>query len=345
MLIVMLDACCADLITELFAMGYNPDADLGEGFTAVYFAAFQGHLDALQALLDAGAHFTRQDASGTTPLLVAVHAGQITCVQLLLAAGKAVRCRDPCLDPSLVVAAMRGDVHMMRLLITAGAALTGIPVDNCWLLPRTPLMGAAVTGQLDAMQLLLSYPVVRATINARGADAGSAAATAAVKQHTACLWLLQRHGAVLADDGEPALPACVEGNAEHLRAILACGLETNGPPGTWLLAMSIAAGAVDALQVLLGSGLLHNADTDSVGMSVTVMLMAAQAGRSDMLAALLATPAVAVEGVAGSLLQAYCALPTLRAVDRGILRQLVMVRGGRGSSGAVTRQGRCRAVR
>lgn len=86
-------AICAIIAEDSSFIGAL-DAD---GSTPLHCAAWKGHVDAINALLSAGADVTthnQNDHWGTTPLHAAAHANQKEIVSLLIAAGADVNAKD-----------------------------------------------------------------------------------------------------------------------------------------------------------------------------------------------------------------------------------------------------------
>lgn len=65
----------------------DPNATAAKGATALYVAAFQGHLKVAQMLVEVGGALDQATADGATPLMVAAHQGHLEMVQFLIQAG------------------------------------------------------------------------------------------------------------------------------------------------------------------------------------------------------------------------------------------------------------------
>ena len=78
------------LAAYLSAAGYSEDDDWVEpanGATALWVAAWQGHLEVVRCLLEHGADIDKATSAGTTPLVVAEAAGHAEVAAYLRAAG------------------------------------------------------------------------------------------------------------------------------------------------------------------------------------------------------------------------------------------------------------------
>lgn len=322
---------CAGLLLEVLALGYDPNTGNAEnGYSPATAAVMAGRADTLDALLDAGAIITLRDPRGVTPVLAAASRGHTRCLQVALAAAKAAGLHEPCLDESLASAALEGHVGAMRMLIAAGASLTSVPPEarHHWRLPPTPLIAAAAGGHLEALQLLLSYPAARATVNAGGEE--NALAAAASSRNFAGMWLLHQHGARPAPGCRGmvsmVLGACSRGDDEMLAALMACGFNVAawGASGNFAATMATTAAALGherVLRLLLDDGALPCSSGGAVP-----LLSAVQEGRWGTLCMLLDEPRVLNWRMVSWTLMAYC---TVRCqVDRAVLRRLVMVSGG-----------------
>jgi ankyrin repeat protein len=93
------------------------------GRTAVHYAAAEGDVDGLRALLAAGAAPEAADDAGWTPLHFAAQAQAPAAVEALLAAGAAVDAEDRHGNTPLwrAVFCSQGEETTIRLLLQAGA--------------------------------------------------------------------------------------------------------------------------------------------------------------------------------------------------------------------------------
>ena len=100
-----------------------PDVPRG-GLTALQFAAREGQLEAVQALIDGGANLNAVDAEGKTALLHATLNDHLDVAALLLEAGATVTAADSYGRTVLFAA-----VHLNTLSTRTAAASTPLPVD------------------------------------------------------------------------------------------------------------------------------------------------------------------------------------------------------------------------
>lgn len=80
------------VIIALHQCGASLEKRDQHGCAALHFAAAQGNLDAVRALVDAGANVATASTAGDTPLHTAASAGAAHVVQLLVAEGGADSC-------------------------------------------------------------------------------------------------------------------------------------------------------------------------------------------------------------------------------------------------------------
>ena len=112
----------SQVVRLLLNHGGNPNVYLGR-FSALGMAAYHGHLEIVQLLLEHKVHINEHQA--VSPLLLAVHEGYIDVVIALINAGIDVNKWDTFYKATaLKVAAMNGNVRMVKLLLSAGASMT-----------------------------------------------------------------------------------------------------------------------------------------------------------------------------------------------------------------------------
>lgn len=108
-------------LQQLLADGHAVDERGNDGLTALMWAARTGAVDAMRALLDAGADpNVRDDRNGWTPLLHAIHKRQVGAVRLLLERGANPHQRADMATP-LLMAASDPDPAIVQLLLDHGA--------------------------------------------------------------------------------------------------------------------------------------------------------------------------------------------------------------------------------
>ena len=108
-------------VRQLLAQSHAVDERGADGLTALMWAARTGAVDAMRALLDAGADPNAVDArNGWTPLLHAIHKRRVDAVRLLLERGANPNQRAAMATP-LLMAASDPDPAIVQLLLDRGA--------------------------------------------------------------------------------------------------------------------------------------------------------------------------------------------------------------------------------
>jgi ankyrin repeat protein len=149
----------ADVVATLLEA--NPDATVVRdqaGSTLLHHAAGFGSGDTMRLLVDAGADVNAKNRRGSTPLHWAIH--DEAKVRLLLAHGANVNATQTERRTPLYLASMLGNgLATVKLLLDSGAD-PGIATAN----GMTPLMAAAVRGDVQTMRLLVG---AKAAVNAK----------------------------------------------------------------------------------------------------------------------------------------------------------------------------------
>ena len=123
----------------------------GDGFTALQLAAYFGHVDAVSALLGAGADLAAvsRNPMAVMPIHAACAAGRLEPARALLDAGADVNAKEHGGYTPLHLAAGNGNEPLTRLLLKAGAD-RGARLDD----GGTPAELAADSGHAELAELL-----------------------------------------------------------------------------------------------------------------------------------------------------------------------------------------------
>jgi ankyrin repeat protein len=150
-----------EAVKALLKDGADVNAPMGDGMTALHWAAERGDLALANVLIYAGANVNAVTRVGQyTPLHVAARTGNGAVVKALLAANAPVDARTmPSGATALHLAAAAGNVDAISALLDKGADANAREPE--W--DQTPLIFAAASGRTEAVKMLL----------ARGADANA----------------------------------------------------------------------------------------------------------------------------------------------------------------------------
>ncbi|MGA8028323.1 MAG: ankyrin repeat domain-containing protein [Bryobacteraceae bacterium] len=127
------------------------EAHSTDGWTPLHLAAFFGHPELAEALLDRGAHIDARSANAAknTPLHAAAAGGKTAVVQLLLKRGADVNARQEAGFTALHSAAQAGNREMVEALIAHGADVNARAGNN-----QCPLDLAMAGGKQEVVGLL-----------------------------------------------------------------------------------------------------------------------------------------------------------------------------------------------
>jgi ankyrin repeat protein len=143
-----------EAVKSLLKDGADVNAALGDGMTALHWAAERGDLQLANVLIYGGANVAAVTRVGQyTPLHIAARTGNAAIVKALLAANAVVDARtSPSGATPLHLAAAAGAVEAISLLVDAKADVNATEPE--W--EQTPLMFAASSGRTEAVKALLA---------------------------------------------------------------------------------------------------------------------------------------------------------------------------------------------
>lgn len=249
----------------LLERGADPGHRDHDGMTPLLLAAYEGHEDVVELLLEAGADVDEtagadgsvSAAAAVTPLLAAAAMGHMNTVSKLLFWGAAVDAIDCEGRTALCLAAARGSLEVVRALLDRGldenhkddlgwtplhaaaceghrnvcAALTDkgsmARIGEMDIEGRTPLILAAQEGHWSTVKLLLDR---RSPIDHRAYDGHSALSSAFLEGHADVAELLMKRGAdtdVRDSEGRPLLYLLVLDGCLDMASLL---IEKGGVP-------------------------------------------------------------------------------------------------------------------
>src|ERR1700731_1240323 len=134
------------------AKGPNVNATEADGSTAIMYAAANGDLELVRALIKAGANVKLSNQLGTSALTEAAIIGSAPIVDALLKAGADPNFKTPDGETPLMAAARSGKVDAAKTLLAAGA---DINAKETWG-GQSAIMWAAAQGQADVVKFLAS---------------------------------------------------------------------------------------------------------------------------------------------------------------------------------------------
>ncbi len=123
-----------------------------DGWSGVHFAAFNNHLEALQAFPEE--HATKVTDDGDTPLMIAASRGNLQIIKYLIQKGGDVHQKNKHHENAVFFAAKNGQMETLHFLQEAGADFLVINDKG-----ENALMLAAQNGHKDSVSLLLDHGV------------------------------------------------------------------------------------------------------------------------------------------------------------------------------------------
>src|ERR1700731_953145 len=134
------------------AKGPNVNATEADGSTAIMYAAANGDLELVRALIKAGANVKLKNQFGTSALTEAAIIGSAPVIDALLKAGADPNFKNPTGETPLMAAARSGRVDAAKALLDAGA---DINAKESWG-GQSAIMWASAECQADMVKFLAS---------------------------------------------------------------------------------------------------------------------------------------------------------------------------------------------
>jgi ankyrin repeat protein len=216
----------------------DPNEVDADGTTALHWAVHRGDLDAVQALLAAGADVDAANRYGVRPAYLAAENGDATLMRALLAARA-----DPAAvfaegETLLMTAARTGDVATIEALLEAGADVDATESRG----GQTALMLAAAENNAPAIAALLKAGANRDAVEGRGELTALAFAVraGAVDAVTALLEAGAEASATLPDGTSMLVLAALNQSYEAASALLDHGADPNAAVDGWSALHQIA---------------------------------------------------------------------------------------------------------
>ncbi len=292
---------------DLIGKHADVNAALPDGSTPLAWAAYEGDVQVVSALLKAGAKVNAADEYGETPLTLACANGDAAVADQLVEFGADVNAARWNGETALMIASGTGNVKIVKALIAHGAKVDAVESRK----GQNALMWASANNHPDAVQELIKAGANPNTASKSGfTPLVFAAETGDVRSATALLAAKADVNHTVPPGVTPLVIAVTAGKAKVADVLIANGADVSVKDRTGNTALHIAAqaGDVELVSKLVAKGANVNAKTNQTQAAggrggggggffrgpsgeQTPLMLAARANHPDVMKALVAAGA------------------------------------------------------
>ncbi|MEE6465994.1 hypothetical protein FKM82_006784 [Ascaphus truei] len=180
-----------DVLMETSGTDMLNDADSRAPISPLHLAAYHGHHQALEVLVQSLLDLDVRNSNGRTPLDLAAFKGHVECVDVLINQGASILVKDYVVKRTPIhSAATNGHSECLRLLIGNADVQTAVDIHDGN--GQTPLMLSVLNGHTECVYSLLNKG---ANVDAKDKWGRTALHRGAVTGHEECVEALLQHTA------------------------------------------------------------------------------------------------------------------------------------------------------
>lgn len=180
-----------DVLMETSGTDMLNDADTRAPISPLHLAAYHGHHQALEVLVQSLLDLDVRNSTGRTPLDLAAFKGHVECVDVLINQGASILVKDYVVKRTPIhSAAINGHSECLRLLIGNADIQTAVDIHDGN--GQTPLMLSVLNGHTECVYSLLNKG---ANVDAKDKWGRTALHRGAVTGHEECVEALLQHSA------------------------------------------------------------------------------------------------------------------------------------------------------
>ncbi|GMR47018.1 hypothetical protein PMAYCL1PPCAC_17213, partial [Pristionchus mayeri] len=258
----LMEACAAGhekIVRQMIPYAADLNTQSATQNTALIYASAAGHLDCVEALLEAGAtrgiDIDLKNENGHCALMEAASGGHLEIVKRLIEAGSGslrMNVNSEFKESPLTLAAYKGHSALVAYLLTLDLGETREEELH------TALMEASMDGHIQVAEILLK---AGAPVNLPSDSFESPLTLAACGGHTELVKLLIDSGASIEEPNDesytPLMEAAREGHADVVRLLLeagACVNATTEETGETAMTLAACGGFTEIVEMILESG-------------------------------------------------------------------------------------------